>query len=50
MSKEIEIQGCVEIPEEMTVDEFINEFIDFIESKNCYFGGGFNEVVDEGEH
>ena len=33
MQKEIEIDGCVEIPNEMTIDEFTCAFIEFIESK-----------------
>ena len=41
MSKEIEINGCIEVPNEVT-----NAFIDFIESKGWYFGGGFQEVTD----
>ena len=44
--KEIEINGCVEIPPEMTIDEFNNEFLNFIESKGWSFGGGFKEIVD----
>lgn len=27
MIKEIEIQGCVTVPEEVSMDEFIDEFI-----------------------
>ena len=46
MRKEIEINGCVEIPAEMTVDEFLDDFIEFLESKGCYFGGGFQKIVD----
>ena len=44
--KEIEINGCIEIPPEMTMDEFVDEFIKLIESKGWYFGGGFSEIVD----
>ncbi len=33
MRKEIEINGCVEISPEMTIDEFASEFIRFIEAK-----------------
>lgn len=44
--KEIEINGCIEIPPEMTMDEFVAEFIKLIESKGWYFGGGFSEIVD----
>lgn len=46
MRKEIEITGCVEIPPEMSMDEFTDEFIKFIESKGWYFGGGFAEIID----
>ena len=46
MRKEIEINGCVEIPPEMTADEFACEFLKLIESKGWYFGGGFREIVD----
>ena len=33
MRKEIEINGCVEIPEELTMDVFTDAFIEWIESK-----------------
>lgn len=46
MSKEIEIKGCIEIPPEMTMAEFEKTFLEFVESKSWYFGGGFNEIVD----
>lgn len=46
MRKEIEINGCVEIPCEITTDEFADAFIEWIESKGWHFGGGFNEIVD----
>ena len=46
MRKEIEINGCVEIPCEISIDEFTDAFIEWIESKGWYFGGGFNEIVD----
>ena len=46
MRKEIEINGCIEIPPEMTVDEFYDAFIELIESRGWYFGGGFREIVD----
>ena len=31
MTKEIEIQGCVSVPEEVSMDDFIDNFIAFIE-------------------
>ena len=46
MRKEIEINGCVEIPPEMTMDEFCTAFIELIESKGWYFGGGLQEIID----
>ena len=46
MRREIEINGCIEIPPEMTVDEFYDAFIELIESRGWYFGGGFREIVD----
>ena len=46
MRKEIEINGCIEIPPEITMDEFTDVFIEMIESKGWYFGGGFREIVD----
>ena len=46
MRKEMEIIGCVEVPCEITLDEFTDAFIEFIESKGWYFGGGFREIQD----
>lgn len=46
MRKEIEINGCIEISPEMTLDEFENEFIKWVESKGWFFGGGFREIAD----
>lgn len=46
MRKEIEINGCIEIPPEITIDEFIDTFMELIESKGWYFGGGYQEIID----
>ena len=46
MRKEIEINGCIEIPPEISCDEFYDIFIAFIESQGWYFGGGMTEIVD----
>jgi len=46
MRKEMEITGCIEIPAEMTMDEFTDAFIELIESKGWFFGGGVHEIVD----
>lgn len=44
--KEFEIQGCIEVPPEVTEDEFWNTFIGFVESKGWSFGGGIREIQD----
>ena len=44
MGKEIEISGCMEIPDNMSEDKFIDEFLLLIESKGWFFGGGFREI------
>ena len=33
MSKEIEIMGCIEVPDELASDEVMDAFIDFIKSE-----------------
>ena len=47
--KEIEINGCVTIPTDVTHDEFLKKFIDFIEENNWCFGGG-TKVLINGEY
>lgn len=46
MIKEIEIQGCITIPEAVSEDEFIDRFITFIEENGWSFGGGYRTIVD----
>ncbi len=46
MIKEIEIQGCVTVPEEVSVDDFIDKFLAFIEENNWSFGGGYRTIID----
>nr|WP_315969532.1 hypothetical protein [Rubeoparvulum massiliense] len=46
LRKEFEIQGCVEVPVELSEEEFWIKLIDFIESNGWTFGGGINEIVD----
>lgn len=46
MIKEIEIQGCVTVPEEVSMDDFIDKFIVFIEENKWSFGGGYRTIVD----
>lgn len=45
MIKEIEIQGCVTVPEEVSMDEFIDKFIAFIEKNEWSFGGGYKTII-----
>lgn len=46
MIKEIEIQGCVTVPEEVSMDNFIDKFIAFIEENDWSFGGGYRTIAD----
>lgn len=46
MRKEFEIHGCIEIPPEMTEEEFWNRFIRFVEKNGWSFGGGISEIRD----
>ena len=43
-SKEIEINGCISVPEHCTEDEVLDKFINFIENNHWYFGGGFKSI------
>ena len=46
MSKEFELNGCVEVPEAVTEDEFCDALFTFFESKGWHYGGGINEIRD----
>lgn len=46
MRKEFEIHGCIEVPPEMTEEEFWNRFIRFVEENGWRFGGGISEIQD----
>lgn len=46
MTKELEINGCIHLPEDMEFDEFFNMFITFLEEHDCSFGGGTREIID----
>ena len=45
----IEINGVVEVHPVISLDQFSNMFIRFIEAHNWFFGGGYKDVTDEGE-
>ena len=44
MTKEIEIQGCITIPKDVSMDEVIDKFIAFIEKNEWSFGGGYRTI------
>ena len=46
MTKEIEIQGCITIPKDVSMDEVIDTFIAFIEKNEWSFGGGYRTIID----
>ena len=46
MTHEIEIDGCLNVPTNVSLDDVIDEFLAFIENRGWYFGGGFNEFKD----
>ncbi|MBO7293091.1 MAG: hypothetical protein J6V07_04065 [Clostridia bacterium] len=46
MERLIEIDGGMEIPHDVTVDDFVEAFLAFVEERGWRFGGGFREIVD----
>lgn len=48
-TKEIEINGCVSVPQSCSEDEFLGKFIDFIENNFWSFGGGVKEINETDE-
>lgn len=42
MSHEIELCGCLTIPDNANFDEITDVFLDFVESHGWYYGGGFS--------
>ena len=46
MTKEIELQGCITIPKDVSMDEVIDKFIAFIEKNEWSFGGGYRTIID----
>ena len=45
--KEIEIGGCITVPNEISADAVIDAFLHWVESNGWYFGGGFRELSPE---
>ena len=44
MTKEIEIQGCITIPKDVSMDEVIDKFIAFIEKNE--WSCGYRTIID----
>lgn len=47
MTHEIEIDGCLNVPTIVSLNDVVDEFLAFIENRGWYFGGGFNEFKDD---
>ncbi|MGG0940457.1 hypothetical protein ABHN11_31105 [Brevibacillus centrosporus] len=46
MSKLIQVNGVVEIKDTESHDEFLDKFIEFVESNGWSFGGGTQDITD----
>ena len=44
--KVVKIEGCFEIPKDLDLEDFNDEFIRWVESQGCFFGGGLVEEND----
>ena len=43
----IELDGIVEVPESVTLEQFEEAFAEFIEKNGWYFGGGIEDITDD---
>lgn len=46
MAHEVELCGCLTIQDDANFDEITDVFLDFVESHDWYYGGGFYEIRD----
>ncbi len=44
--REMEINGCIEVPPEITIEAFSRDFLEWLEAKGWFFGGGICEIID----
>ena len=44
--KFLKIEGIVEMPDDCNTDDFIDAYIQFVESHGCSFGGGLYDISD----
>lgn len=48
MQKIFEIEGCIDVGNsDLSHDEFLDKFIEFVEANGWYFGGGTKEIIDD---
>ena len=47
MSRVIELRGCVEVPDNISSDDFCDSFLEFLEAKDWYYCGGMKELPPE---
>lgn len=45
--KEIQVDGVIGVPENVDIYDFFAEFLEWLESKDCYFGGCYKEFKEE---
>lgn len=44
--REIQISGTITVPENIESDQFLDEFLSWVESKGYYFGGSIKDYED----
>lgn len=47
MSHEIEIEGCLIVPDKISLDNIINEILELEECRGWYFRGRIQEFKDD---
>jgi hypothetical protein len=48
-NKLFQINGTIETPQDVTLEDVMNEVITFVEEKGWYFGGGIKPYKEEQE-
>lgn len=49
MAEYIKISGIIENPNNIDYENLMDGFLDLLESKGCYFGGGYYPVDENGD-
>jgi hypothetical protein len=47
MTKLVEINGCIEIPENVETDFVVDKLIEFVENHGWTLGCGFQTIIDD---